>query len=210
MCNVYTHITRPALQGKMLGTAGVSKCFVFTPAFSYRGWYFRSRGGKNRRFLYFHARGVAKDVTVPGLRITFDFKKVLLDTSTFGYNFFTPLKANMSCEKWMVGRWNFLLGWGFFSGGHRKKIHECTTWWKTSPRHITSTSSPRQAKQRAVNNRKHPIYIAEKRRYQVTRGKARVRWYSCICWPFLSHFLHDLWKEKGATSHEWFLSRKFF
>ena len=37
-----------------------------------------------RRFLYFHARGVAKDVAVPGLRITFDFKKLFLD----GYIYF--------------------------------------------------------------------------------------------------------------------------
>lgn len=37
-----------------------------------------------RRFLYFHARGVAKDVAVPGLRITFDFKKMFLD----GYIYF--------------------------------------------------------------------------------------------------------------------------
>ena len=61
--------------------------------------------GKIADFYIFMPGGVAKDVAVPGLRITFDFKKLFwMDTFTFGYNFFTPLKANMSHGKLMLGR----------------------------------------------------------------------------------------------------------
>lgn len=83
MCNVYTHITRPASDGKMLGTAGFSKCCVFTPALAIGVDTSEVGVGKSQIFT-FSCRGCCQGCRCARFKNNIRFQKIVLD----GYIYF--------------------------------------------------------------------------------------------------------------------------